>query len=84
MKCRMSGGHSANTGNTAKIHRLCCSSIENSYWKKMNKVYHYCKFGLERYLLCPDKGHEYVLMNKNINSTVKITTPVHECIWCDM
>ena len=35
MKCRMSGGHSANAGNTAKIHRLCCSSIENSYWKKM-------------------------------------------------
>jgi hypothetical protein len=58
--------------NTAKMHRLRCSYIENNYWKKINQVYHWCKFGLKRYLFCPDKGQEYVLMNKNINFTVKI------------
>ena len=38
MKCIMSGGHRANTDNTAKLNRLRCSYIENSYCKNESSI----------------------------------------------
>ena len=80
MECRMSGVHRANAGNAAKINRLRCSYIENSYCKKTNRVCHCCK---TMFVLARQRSR-ICLMNKHISFIVKIKTPVHVYIWYNM
>ena len=82
MKCKMSGGHRTNAGNTAKINRLRYSYIENIYCKKW--IY---TAVVKRYLLIfvlERQRSRICLMNKNISFTVKIKIPVHVYIQRDM